>query len=107
MAVVVSNNNDTTSNNEINTTKEPSELQKLLASPRNTMNIVLFSILAIIILALLLNIFIKIEHYHSDLITNGMLTIAIIGAIFIGNQYEINRNMVIIQSLDYENELLH
>jgi len=107
VAVVVSNNNDTTSNNEINTTKEPSELQKLLASPRNTMNIVLFSILAIIILALLLNIFIKIEHYHSDLITNGMLTIAIIGAIFIGNQYEINRNMVIIQSLDYENELLH
>lgn len=79
----------------------PTSLQKAFASPRNTMNIVLFAVLGIVVLALLLNIFIKIEHHHPDLITNGLVAISIIGAIFLVNRYYIYSNMVITQSLDY------
>ncbi|MEK7069304.1 MAG: CAP domain-containing protein [Patescibacteria group bacterium] len=79
-------------------------LQKLLASPRNTTNIILYIIFGIIVIALLLYIIIKTRDHHLDLITNGLIVLAILGAIFVVNYQLSYRDMVITQSLDYSNE---
>ena len=79
----------------------PSFWQKLSASPRHTTNIILFTFLGLVFISLILNIFIKIKHHHIDLITNGLIVIAILGAIFSINYYLSHRNMIITQSLDY------
>ncbi|MFA6300730.1 MAG: CAP domain-containing protein [Candidatus Paceibacterota bacterium] len=84
--------------------QNPTLWQKLLASPRNTMNIILFIVFGIIVLTLLVYIIIKARQYHLDLITNGLIALAIIGAIFVVNYYFTHRNMVITQSLDYSYE---
>lgn len=83
---------------------KPTLLQKTVASPRNSSNIILFIISGIVILSLILNILIKIKHHHPDLITNGLITLAIIGAILATNYYLTHRDMTIIQSLDYSIE---
>ncbi|MFA5778205.1 MAG: CAP domain-containing protein [Candidatus Paceibacterota bacterium] len=80
---------------------QPTLWQKAFSSPRNTMNIILFSIFAVIGFALLLYILVKARQYHLDLITNGLIVLAILGAIFIVNYYFSNKNMVITQSMDY------
>ena len=61
-------------------------------------------IFGIITIALLLYLFIKTKNYHSDLITNGLIVLAIVGMIFVANYYFSYRNMIITQSLDYSNE---
>jgi hypothetical protein len=78
--------------------------QKLFASPRNTTNVILYIIFGIIALALLLYIFIKMRKHHIDLITNGLIVMAIVGGIFVTNYYLSHRNMVITQSFDYSND---
>jgi len=83
---------------------KPTFWQKAFASPRNTTNIILYIAFGIIFVSLLLYIFIKIKHYHFDLITNGLIILAIIGAIFLANYYYSHRDMVITQSIDYSNE---
>jgi len=87
----------------INQTPKPTLLQKIFASPRNTMNVILFVVLKIIAIALLLYIFIKMKNHHPDLITNGLIVIIIIGAIFLVNYYFSHRNMVTTTNLDYSN----
>jgi hypothetical protein len=84
--------------------ESPTFWQKLFTSPRNTMNIVLLVAFGIIALSLVLYLFFIIKSYHLDLITNGLVVLAIIGVIFIANYYFSNRNMIITQSLDYSNE---
>ena len=81
--------------------QKPIFWQKLLASPRNTLNIIFYIVFGIVVLALLLCIFIKIKNQHKDLTTNGLIVLAIIGAIFVANYYLSNHNMIIIQSFDY------
>jgi hypothetical protein len=88
----------------VNPIQNPTLWQKLLASPRNTMNIILFIVFGIIALTLLIYIIIKAKQYHLDLITNGLIALAIIGAIFLANYYLTHRNMIITQSLDYSYE---
>ncbi|MEX2028831.1 MAG: hypothetical protein WD988_05020, partial [Candidatus Curtissbacteria bacterium] len=88
-------------------TPNPTNWQKALASPRHTMNLILFAMLGIILMALLLNAFIKIRNHHFDLVTNGLTAMAIIGAIFVGNYYESHRNMIVTQSMDYANEIAY
>jgi hypothetical protein len=83
--------------------KQPTFFQKLLASPHNTSNKILLVIFGIIVLALLLNIFIKIKNYHPDLVTNGLIVLAIIFAILIANNFISKHNMVILESIDYSN----
>ena len=85
--------------------QQPTFWQTALASPRNTTNLILYIIFGLVTLALLLYvIFIKINNHHIDLITNGLIVLAIIGAVFIANYYLSHRNMLITQSLDYTNE---
>jgi uncharacterized protein YkwD len=82
----------------------PTFIQKAIASPRDTAGKVLIIIFGIMIVALLLNIFIKIRHHHPDLITNGLVVLAIIGAILITNNYISKHKMIILESIDYVNE---
>ena len=77
--------------------------QKLLASPRNSTNIILYIVFGIIVIALLLYIFIKMKNHNKNLIRNGLIVLVIIAAIFLANYYFSYRNMVVTQSLDYSN----
>ena len=81
--------------------KNPSALEKMLASPRNTTNVILAIIFAIVALALLLYIVIKTRDHHRDLLTNGLAVLALIGAIFIANYEYSYRSLIITQSFDY------
>ena len=84
--------------------QQPTFWQKLIASPRNATNIILYIVFGIIVIALLSYILIKRKNHHTDLITNGLIVLAVVGAIFVGNYYITHRNMVITQSLDYSNQ---
>ena len=84
--------------------REPTFMQKVLASPHNTTNRILLVILGVMVVALLLNIFIKIKHHHIDLATNGLAVLAIVGGIILTNNYISKQSMVILPSLDYTNE---
>lgn len=97
---------DTENNPDILTDSIPGPTfwQKLFASPRNTMNIILYIVFGIISLTLLVYIVIKARQYHLDLITNGLIVLAILGAIFVANYYFSHKDMVITQSLDYSFE---
>ncbi|KKP75605.1 MAG: hypothetical protein UR72_C0004G0063 [Parcubacteria group bacterium GW2011_GWC1_35_21] len=90
--------------NPIESLQKPTFWQEAFASPRNTTNVILYIIFGIITIALLLYLFIKTKNYHSDLITNGLIVLAIVGMIFVANYYFSYRNMIITQSLDYSNE---
>ena len=90
-------------NNYATPTVQPTFWQKAFASPRNTTNIILYIIFGIIFIALLLYIVIKMRNHHKDLITNGLIVLAILGAIFVANYYLSRHNMIIAQSLDYSN----
>jgi hypothetical protein len=91
-------------NTLIASVSNPTFWQKLLASPRNTTNIILYVVFGIIALALLLYILIKRKNHHTDLITNGLIILAIVGAIFVANYYLTHRDMIVAQSLDYSNQ---
>ncbi len=78
---------------------EPTLWQRLLASPRDTTNKIFGLIFAIIGIGLLLYIFIKMRNHHADLVTNGLIVLALIGAILLVNYYFSQRNMEI--STDY------
>ena len=93
-----------TENVSINQAPKPTFWQRLIASPRNTTNLILYVIFGIIFVALLLYIIIKMRNHHLDLITNGLVVLAIIGAVFLANYYLSHREMVITQSLDYSNQ---
>jgi hypothetical protein len=104
--VVANNKNENTSvlgaqTENIVTTQKPTTLQKTIASPHNNSNKILFFISGLIVLALLLNIFIEIKHHHLDLITNGLIMIVLIGAVFLVNNYLSSRNMIVLDSVYY------
>jgi hypothetical protein len=82
----------------------PTFMQKIFSSPRNSTNVIFFIIFGIILLSLILNIIIRIKNHHPDLITNGLITLVIIGGILAANYYISHRNMIITSSLDYSSE---
>ncbi|MFZ2149734.1 MAG: CAP domain-containing protein [Minisyncoccia bacterium] len=79
----------------------PALWQKLLASPRNTTNIIMSVIFSIIAMALTLYIVIKNKNHHRDILTNGLAVLAVIGAVFATNYHYSYETMTITQSLDY------
>lgn len=85
---------------------KPTFWQKLFASPRNTTNIILFSVFGIIFTALLLYIVIKTKNHHKDIITNGLLMLSLVLAIFVANNYWGQKNMITMDSLDYSSGYL-
>jgi len=84
--------------------QNPTLWQKLSASPRNTTNLILYIIFAIIAIALLLYIFIKVRNHNIHPIKNGLMILAIIAAVFLANYYLSHRNMMILDSLNYSNQ---
>lgn len=89
---------------ETKLTQEPTFFQKLFSSPRNTTNIILYTIFGLISIALILYIFIKLRNHHKDLITNGLIVLAIIIAVIAINYYFSYSSMVVTQSIDYANQ---
>ncbi len=85
--------------------KNPTAWQKLFSSPRNTTNLILYVVFGIIAISLLLYIFIKMRNHNIYIITNGLIILVIVGAIFVTNYYFSHKNMVITQNLDYSNEI--
>lgn len=67
--------------------REPSWLESTLASPRQTTSTVFYIVIGIVVLALFLNLMIKFEHQHPDLVTNGLFAIVFIVGIFLVNSY--------------------
>jgi len=61
--------------------------QTAAASPRRTTDAVLYSVMGIIALALLFNIFVKIRHQHPDLILNGAVVMVVLLGLHISNSY--------------------
>lgn len=61
--------------------------QSAAASPRHATDAVLYSVLSIIMLALLFNIFIKIKHQHADLILNGAVVMVVVLGLHLANTY--------------------
>lgn len=80
---------------------QPALWQKLLASPRNTVNVFLAAVFSMIALALVFYVIIKRRGHHLDLLTNGFAVIAIVGAIFTANYQYSYKSMVITESMDY------
>jgi uncharacterized protein YkwD len=99
--VATQNENTPTIQNTVASTIQATFWQKLLASPRHITNIFLYAVLGIILFALLLYIFIKRKNHHYDLITNGLVVIAIVGAIFLMNYYLTHHDMSVSDSLNY------
>jgi len=79
-------------------------IQKMFASPRHNSNIIFFLIFGIVIFSLVLNIIIKVKHHHPDLITNALITLAIILAIVMANYLISNKSMTTTSNLDYSSE---
>lgn len=66
---------------------EPTFVEKTLSSPRSTTSAILYVILALVIVALFLNVVIHMDKQHPDLITNGLAVAVIIFAIHLTNGY--------------------
>ncbi len=70
-----------------NIAEVPSTLDLALTSPHRSMSAVLFVFLCIVVGALFLNIFIKLDRQHPDLIRNGFFAILIVLVLSFANRY--------------------
>lgn len=68
-------------------TQQSNSVADAWASPHQTINYLYYALGALIILALVLNIFIKFEIQHGYLIFNGLLLIVFLGAMIVVNNY--------------------
>lgn len=72
--------------------KEPKFWERVFSSPRQATNAMLYAVLAIIVIALFLNIVIKFEYQHPDLILNGAVVTALIFGLYFTNGYITKNN---------------
>ncbi|MCC7160502.1 hypothetical protein IT399_02175 [Candidatus Nomurabacteria bacterium] len=80
---------------------KPTFWQRLIASPRNTTNVILFSVFGIIFVALFLYIIMKTKNHHKDIVTNSLLMLSLVLAFFVANNFWAKNNLVTLDSLDY------
>lgn len=83
------------------TVESPSLWHKILASPRYATNLALIALLFIIALALIIYIAVRMHEHEEHLVTNGLATLAIIGALLVGNYYFSFNSMQVSESYDY------
>lgn len=89
---------------EVEDTKQNTSFwQTILASPRNTTNVILYCMFGFILFVLILYIFMKRTNHHGDLITNGLIVLIIVISVFIVNYYYSEKDMIILDSFDYSN----
>jgi hypothetical protein len=72
---------------------EPTFVQEVFSSPRHSVNAVLYVVLAIILVAIFLEVAIKFEYQHPDLVTNGLLVAVAVAGIYLGNIFVADKNM--------------
>ena len=82
-----------TSNGGDKILQEPKFWEKVFSSPRHAMNGALYAVLAIILIALFLNVFIKFEYQHPDLILNGAVLAVFIFGIYFTNNFVSQNNL--------------
>ncbi len=78
--------------------------QEAATAPRHTTDAVLWSVMGIITLALLFNIFIKVRHQHPDLIFNGAVAMVIILGLHLGNTYISEEQALQTSLIAYDSE---
>lgn len=78
-------------------------LDRLIASPRSHMNTLLIAIAIGMGICLLVYLVMRRKHAHMDLITNGLIVIAVVGAIFVVNHFLSTGQTTVTQSIDYAN----
>ncbi len=77
--------------------------EKISTSPREATNTVLLVVIGIVLAALLLHLLKKRDTYHHDLTANGLIAVAVLGALIVTNSYLSTRGME-TQSIDYDAE---
>lgn len=80
-------------------------LERSFASPRQSTNSILIILLGLVLLAFLLNIFVKISVQYRDVITNGLIIITLILLILLINLSLGKENVVVVSSIDYASGL--
>lgn len=78
--------------------------QTAAASPRHSTDAVLYSIMGIITLAILFNIFIKIKHQHPDLVLNGAVVMVVVMGLHLSNTYISQEQTLRTSFLAYDSE---
>lgn len=86
------------------TKDESTVLAKVITSPRHTANVIMMVIGGIILATLLLNILIKTEVQHPDLITNGLIVLILVFGIYLVNSYISQEKAMQISFTDFESE---
>lgn len=74
---------------------QASIIQKIIAAPKASSNIILLVILVVVTVAILLNLFIRFEIQHPDLILNGLILLLIITSVIAVNKYLLSPNLKI------------
>jgi hypothetical protein len=75
------------------TLKSHNFIERLLSSPKETTDAVLWTMLSLVLVATFLAVAVKLDHQHPDLIVNGLVVAVIIFAIHIGNGYLAGKNL--------------
>jgi hypothetical protein len=65
----------------------PSTINKILSSPRNLANYLLYALASIAVVALGLAVFARLEHYDGHLVLNGVLITTVVFAMILVNHY--------------------
>jgi hypothetical protein len=63
----------------------PSFLEKTLSRPHHVTNIILIILASFVVVALLINIFVKINIQHPDLVTNGLMVVVVVFGLYLVN----------------------
>lgn len=88
-------------------TSEKIVWEKIFSSPNRDIDLVLYVFSGIVVFFLFVYTLGKMRNQRRGLVTNTIITIAIIGAIFSLNYYFNNSNTLITQTLHYSNPNLH
>ncbi len=83
---------------------EPTKLEKLIASPRHTANIIFLAIAAVLLMVVLVNVFVKMDVQHPDLITNGIFMVTVVLALILVNNIVGTKSLAISQDMDYSQQ---
>lgn len=78
---------------EIAPEKTSNAFERLIASPRETTNVVLYLALAVVIIALFLNVVVKFEYQFPDLVANGAVVALLIIGFNLTNNHFANRGL--------------
>lgn len=82
-------------------TRIPTSFETVASSPRHALSVALVAMLAVIMVAMVLNIVIKSNIQHPDLITNGLFVTAVIVAVLFTNNYIGTKHLEISSGFDY------